>query len=220
MLLTEVAASSRSATPKRVNQDGVLASCSSGPRGALVLLAVADGVGGLDGGDLASLAAISSVARHLFIEPLDLDQVFTKANDEVIAVGSKFPKGAASTLSVVAIENNLAHVATSGDTLVALIRRGELMFHSTPDVAVSGGITRFLGSIDAYRPARVDWQVESGDFVVVCSDGIWRFLEMIELSDLSVQARTLREFVSTVVERARDAGSDDDATIAVARIGS
>lgn len=222
MLFTEAAMGSDPARPGRENQDKGLTSWIAGPEGPLVVLAVADGVGGLEGGASASKAAISVVARLFGEQPhLDLERLFREANEAVLAVGAAFPGGSASTLSVVNIEGTTARVATAGDTIAILVRRGKPLAQTTPDIAKGhrSQITRYLGSDSSYAPARIDWSLEAGDTIFVCSDGIWRFVDLDDLSELTRLTSSLAECVAMAIERARDAGSDDDATIAVARIG-
>src|SRR5260221_7730290 len=117
------------------------------------LLAVADGVGGEDGGDIASTAAIEALESN-FVAPSyrdvarsSLSVAVQAANTAVLAAGKHEGKpNAATTIVAAAIRGRQAAVANLGDSRAYLVR-GTAIRQITTDHSRdrARSITRFLG---------------------------------------------------------------------------
>lgn len=157
-----------------------------------VLLAVADGVGGSSGGDVASgltvetldatFAAATSRANPRSV----LADAIRSANEVVLRRSAELghPQ-AASTLVAAAIRGREACVANIGDSRAYLIRRGTPRQITTDHAGVpAGSITRFLGDARGVQPDIFVETLQPGDRLVLCSDGLTR-----HVSDAEIAAR-------------------------------
>jgi protein phosphatase len=200
------------------------------------LYAVADGMGGHRAGEVASATAIETL-KSAFAGGRPIDQAVAAANAAVFAKAADDDalRGMGTTLTAVAVEDGrtavLGHV---GDSRAYLMRDGTVTQvtddHSLVEQLVREGrlspeeaqrhpqraiITRALGvepqvEVDTYR---VD--LEPGDRLLICSDGLTNML-----SDETI-ALTLRrhadpqQAADTLVDMANQAGGDDNITVVV-----
>lgn len=97
------------------------------------LYAVADGLGGLPQGDVASQLAVKTLAGHIqelspqglpSLPGLDVNALFASLNDAVYQKGQALgaPVGIGTTLSLVHIVNRSLHLAHVGDSGVYLLK--------------------------------------------------------------------------------------------------
>jgi protein phosphatase len=188
------------------------------------LLAVADGVGGRRRGDWASHLAISTLVSRLSGRLAQdeaaeaLRWAFVATNQALWQGAQTQPdtQGAATTLVAVLLNERRAWWANVGDSRAYLLRQGRLehltIDHSwveeqvragglTPEQARTSGrrnvITRSIGGepqveVDVGGPMHL----QSGDVVIVCSDGLHG-----QVSDEEIAAVTTRTDPRTAVER-------------------
>lgn len=172
------------------------------PKHRTAILSVCDGMGGANGGSVASEIAcdtiISLAVSHAQsgepFSPQVLVQIIAKANEMVYnkAVEEPSLRGMGTTATLVVIDPTAAYVAHVGDSRIYQIRNGRKVYrtwdHSKVFEMVEAGIlneegartsgfsniiTRALG----LRP-RVDVTADkipyrAKDRFIVCSDGIW-----------------------------------------------
>jgi len=190
--------------------------------GSTVLLAVADGVGGSSGGEIASgvtvetLAASFATARSKENARTALASGVQRANEAVLRRGAELghPQ-AASTLVAVAIRGREACIANIGDSRAYLIRHGAPRQITTDH---SGGptssITRFLGDARGVQPDIFVETLEAGDRLVLCSDGLTRSISDAEIAARAAgtdPARAADELVALANER----GGQDNVTVII-----
>ena len=104
----------------------------------LQLLAVADGIGGHAGGELASSLAVEILREHVLSllrndgSPLDFQEILRGANDransKIFAAASENEdcKGMGTTLAAVLVAGERAAISNVGDSRVYLVRNGAL----------------------------------------------------------------------------------------------
>jgi len=184
---------------RSANQDQALA--MKLPNGAL-LLAVADGVGGASGGEVAAALAIEELA-HEFSRGIGDDDIggrliiaFAQANRRVLATGSEFAdlEGLATTLVAALIVGSKAWIANVGDSRAYLleewtlrtltddhtwtadrVRAGKMTSQEAANSPFSNVITRGIGVADAIVPdVRGPFDLGPGSTVLLCSDGLHR----------------------------------------------
>lgn len=216
------------------------------PAGAGVLLAVADGLGGHQGGEIASNAFCQGLAtraaEHLTGAPEDaaLSRLYEAAAADLQQVITRsYAQAARTTCALAWVHPQGIITLTVGDTRVYILREGEigswrsrdhsvaeLALHDIPQegaAAVSeidrSRLYKSLGLKSIPEPALTTHPpLGPRDSVVVCSDGVWGCVAVDDLLDLGASA-DLPAAVDAVVERAiAFAGADaDNATLLVAR---
>lgn len=200
------------------------------------LFAIADGMGGHRGGEVASHTAIESL-RASIASGTALPDAIVRANTDVItrAAGDDALAGMGTTLTAVVVtgpnqllvghvgdsrayflhEGTLQRVTEDHSLVEELVREGRL----TPEQAEAHPqraiITRALGvdsevDVDQYRLT-----VEAGDRVIICSDGL---NTMVRDRDVERIARTVADpqhAADALVAAANDAGGEDNITVVI-----
>ena len=186
--------------PRKDNQDCAIAAAPGFPaiQSKGVLLVMCDGVGGEEGGHIASQAAANE-AMHAYYNDgnadigLSLIGAIERANAAVQRESAANPRFArmATTVVLAAVHNGLLHVAHVGDSRAYLLRNGQLIQlthdHTFANAQVaSGGMTqeqaqrsiyrgtlvRSLGMLGDHTPDGHVEQLTLGDRVLLCSDGL------------------------------------------------
>ncbi|OLC53295.1 MAG: hypothetical protein AUH85_14490 [Chloroflexi bacterium 13_1_40CM_4_68_4] len=173
-------------------------------RDGVLIVAVADGVGGEHGGDVASETAVKELAAAFFRRRQrdmgkNLSDAVAAVNDAVLgAAKEKDLKGAATTVVAAAIKDRRVTIVNLGDSRAYLFRNA-VVRQVTKDHSgkVPRSITRFAGDPRGVRPDVFTEDLRPGDRLLLCSDGV-----TIHLSD--------RDLVSLL--------ADGDAAFAAQRI--
>ena len=210
-------------------------------RGAVA--ALADGVGGLNYGEVASQLAVET-ALKTFRESAGeqspqqlITQMFNLANLAVYDKGMDRGKSRmATTLAVVIFRNNEITVGNVGDSRVYLIRKGGIKQLST-DHTYAGMqqkfgliseqeaktsqnrsvLTRSVGHEHVIRVDVENAMVFKGDKVVLCSDGLYSHVADSEIADITSRyspAQACRQLVALAEQR----GTDDNLSVQVLQI--
>ncbi|MFQ5473633.1 MAG: PP2C family protein-serine/threonine phosphatase [Dehalococcoidia bacterium] len=180
------------------NQDQALAMTL--PDGAL-LLAVADGVGGAAGGEIASAIAIEELAHEFSHGSGDGDvkagllSAFSQANSRVLATGREVAdlEGLATTLVAALVIGSSAWIASAGDSRAYLydgahglhpltndhtwtadrVREGKMTSDEAAKSPFSHVITRGIGVADPVEPdLHGPIELAPGSVLLLCSDGL------------------------------------------------
>lgn len=231
--LKRVAVRSLAGPNRPENQDRALADSARG------LLVVADGMGSLPLA-MASAAQASSMVSESLEAGSDgpaLREAVRAAGDAVV----KLARGAGvqragTTLCVALVNGHQLLVAHVGDSRCYLVRDGRITKLTTDhtaaarliaDGAIEDGssaaadlahrLDRYLGRSDS-EPDLESYDVQHGDRLLVCSDGVHQALGHDELAEVLVGSAHPGEVADRLVDAARDAGGTDDATAVVADI--
>lgn len=212
------------------NEDGFLA---DGP-----LYAVADGMGGHQGGEVASRVALETVAAMAREQggELDLDLAVRTANDAILerASGDANLKGMGTTLTIVRDEGGTVTIAHVGDSRAYLLRGGELRQltedHTLVHRMVTEGkltedeakihphrsiLTRALG-VEPGVAVDVDArEVEPGDRIMLCSDGLTGMVDEARIGEVLQGEADPQRAADLLVEDANRAGGQDNITVVV-----
>jgi len=209
------------------------------------LLVVCDGMGGVEGGEVASDLAAQVMWREMQSTPATKDpEVFARlmrravriANHDVHQTAKREPglKGMGTTLSAAGIVGDRLIVATVGDSRAYILRSGELVQvtrdqslhsaliaagHDENDAANAGGaILQALGVGDDVEPSLSLIDLRAGDRVLLCSDGLHGLVGDPALALLLSQPHTVAESVKLLVAAARAAGGSDNITAIVCEL--
>lgn len=187
--------------------------------GGVTLLAVADGVGGEAGGELASAAAVDALASSFDFAARDTASALAAAmratNDAVLkATGESASPFAASTLVAAAVRGRQLAVANLGDSRAYLVRDGaarQITSDHSGDQANS--ITRFVGDPRGVAPDVFIEVVGPRDRVVLCSDGLTRHVAPEEIAAMS--GGPPERAARALVDLANSRGGQDNVTVVV-----
>lgn len=212
------------------------------------LLAVADGLGGYRGGDIASHLALQTMTQALFdmgviaIPPIEqLSRAIEAAHASVCARQQAHLLYAemASTLTAVHASPSLLTVAQIGDSRAYLFRDQELTLLTEDQTLVQqlqrqGVLTAeeaskhpnkhvILQAIGQDRPVLPEvyltpWQ--PGDCVLLCTDGLSSFVSHEDIEDLLVTATDLPTTCHRLIDAAKRAGGGDNITVILARLAT
>ena len=202
------------------------------------LLVVADGVGGLPGGEVASRTAVNTLAEALRTaggDPPDaaLSRAFAAANDAVRA-GQRGDLARMSTTLVAAlVREGTAWVANIGDSRAYLVADGEArqvtLDHSWVEEGIRSGklapddplvalnrhvITRAIGldanaEVDVFGPL----DLPRGGVLLLCTDGLHGVLD--DQAIAAVVAASEGNYARDLVDVVLAAGAPDNVAVAV-----
>lgn len=202
------------------------------------LFAVADGMGGHEAGEVASEVTINTL-NDLAPQSADaeaLARAVVAANLNVIKAPSQGVgrEGMGTTLTAAILEKERLVIAQVGDSRAYLLHNGSLQQltrdHSLMADMIEAGqlteaearvhpnrsvITRAIGSDPHMQPDLYELNVETGDRLLLCSDGICGMIEDHEIASIMRQAPSAQSCADQLVEAALAAGGFDNATAVV-----
>jgi serine/threonine protein phosphatase PrpC len=208
-----------------------------------ILLAVADGVGGIAGGETASSEAIDTLAAELANSPGDdptmaLKRAFSVANERVRARAAARLEleGMASTLAAALVRGRAAWVASAGDSRVYLFRQAQLRQLTTDHTWVAeqlragrltdeeakssafrNVITRGIGIAETIEPDIVGpVTLEKGDVLLLCSDGLYRLVGDAQVVSV-LESGTAHSIAERLILLANEAGGSDNISVVIFR---
>ena len=180
------------------------------------LFAVADGMGGHEAGEVASEIAINTI-MELAPDHADSDalaRAVIAANLNVIKAPAKGigREGMGTTLTAAILEGERLIIAQVGDSRAYLLHEGKLQQltrdHSLMADMIEAGqlteaearvhpnrsvITRAIGSDPHMQPDIYELNVETGDRILLCSDGICTMIEDPQIEHVMGHSRTAQE---------------------------
>ncbi len=209
-----------------------------GARG--LLLAVSDGVGGANAGEVASALTLrvlrDALATVTAVGPGEaLVAAVETANTVVFrAAGAAAHSGMCATLVAVLLHGNEAFVAEVGDSRAYLLRGDELVQLTrdqscaqllleagalTPESASefnSNVILQAMGHSEAVEVALHRVALHHGDRILLCSDGLTREISDDQIQTAITIAPTLDRACSDLIDAANAAGGNDNITAVLA----
>lgn len=213
------------------------------PLGALFM--VADGMGGLGGGDVASRYALNETVRAYYDVstgegdlPRRLQHALQSASNVVSAQAPKIglPRIGATAAGIILTTAGDALIFNVGDCRVYRVRGSQIerLSHDqsvmerriedgiSPERAAqetgSAMVTAYLGQPRPVKPeCRVD-RALADDIYVICSDGLWTLLtpeEILKLTRREPSDRAAQKLIRLALKR----GAPDNVTVVVVRLG-
>jgi PPM family protein phosphatase len=200
------------------------------------LFAVADGMGGHRGGEVASHTAIEAL-RAAIANGTPLHDAITRANTAVLtrAAGDDELTGMGTTMTaVVAIGGRQLLIGHVGDSRAYMLHEGTLRRatddHSLVEELVREGrltpeqaeahpqraiVTRALGVDDPVDVDLYTLDVEAGDRVLLCSDGLTTMVRERDIERLARAEPDPQRLAEALVAAANAAGGEDNITVVV-----
>ncbi|HEX7498479.1 MAG TPA: protein phosphatase 2C domain-containing protein [Candidatus Limnocylindrales bacterium] len=217
---------------------------STAKSGVGFVFAVADGLGGYGGGDVAAgMAVDASLAQAQRAlagggrVTGTLRDAFNRANGAILdaALGGRGGSKMQSTLSTLVITPGQAHLGHVGDSRVYRRREGELELLTTdhsqvmellrmhiisPEQAIDHparyALTRSVGNDITVRTDIRSESLDTEDAFLLCSDGLWSNVTSSEISE--AMDRAPAEACRRLVDLALGRGGDDNATAMAIRV--
>ena len=212
------------------------------------LFAVADGVGGLDLGEVASSTAIAVLTREfekaqsdamlISLLPRLVQYANAAVHDRTLAPEFRGKK-MATTVVACALRHDQAVVSHVGDSRCYLVRNGsarlitqdhtwvneqkKMGIVSERDIAQSESrhvLIRSLGPEMFVSPDTTALTIQPGDMLVLCSDGLHDEMPGTTIAGIVSQNKPVDEIASELVARAVEMDGNDNTTAQVIRVRS
>ena len=204
-----------------------------------VLAAVADGMGGEAGGDVAAQMAISNFEEFQTIQPgkelIFLEKLFKKTDEKILQVSIENPvfENMGTTLIAVFIKNQKAYWVHAGDSRLFLLRKNKLI-QITQDQTFAkflfdeGEITEeelsthysrhVLDQIIGHgecEPESGSISLKSKDMLLLSTDGLHKTLNNQEIEIILSSDTTKRIKAEKLIQKTLGAKGNDDITILI-----
>lgn len=208
-----------------------------------ILLAVADGMGGHRGGEIASSIAISHIGKR-FMEISSLGNkedainwikdVVSEANVQIYKYTNENPESAGmGTTLVLAVltsqfllfgnigdssgyvfKNEKIHKITTDHTLVnLLVKSGELTEEEAKDHPRKNVLMRALGATTKVEMDIFDVERDV-DGVMLCSDGLTNMLDDEQISKVLCEKTSVEEKLTKLIIKSNNRGGTDNISVA------
>ena len=212
-------------------------------QGALFI--VADGMGGLGGGDVASQFAIDEFTRRYYGTmtsekevgarfQIALEAANVRVREQAPRLG--LPRIGSTAAGIVLEASGRAMVFNVGDCRVYRIRNGKIerisrdqsitqqqvesgmITEEDAKVARSSMVTAFIGQPYPLIANTTFEQVQDGDIYLICSDGLWSLVDQSLLLS-AIRSNSAAVAVPKLIKMALDRGGVDNITGIVVRVG-
>lgn len=223
---------------RKENQDAWVAVPLPGECGCL--LTVADGMGSMAGSGTAARVAVEALVTHFadancVLDDDSLRQAFVQANRAVARANAEGLEGG-TTLVAAIVAGSALTVGNIGDSRAYLIRVGAARRltadhswveeemragHITASQAVGHPRRNVLTRALMDEPVDADIvhnQLQVGDIVMLCSDGVWDPLGDDAIGELFSRNDHMHMLVAGACQAAINSGGMDNVTIVAARV--
>jgi PPM family protein phosphatase len=206
------------------------------------LYAVADGVSGQVGGEIASKIAIDTlqmyyVLPHVAIPPLDrLRNVFLEAHQRIETYAEEYPeyRGMGTTMTAAVLKDGCVYYGHVGDTRLyvihakenqieqltedhTLVRRFVLEGKLTPEEAAqenSHVLEQALGCVSRVRVETGEYTLLApGDVLVLASDGLTDLVPDAKIREIVLGSPSVDDACRNLVAKANQRGGKDNITV-------
>ncbi len=217
---------------KRKNEDRFLIKKI---RPDMILLAIADGLGGQPAGHIAAQTAIKAI--EFFIPGSDdlgikVADLILKADDSVKKLSESDPKleYMGTTLTIALSDrdrifwahvgntriyhlkhNKLLQITTDQTMAQFLVEEGEITQEKALNHPMQNLLDQSLGCGDC-EPETGSFEVASGEIVLLCSDGLFSEIKPDHLKNILGSKNKIKEKISLLINAANDAGGKDNIT--------
>lgn len=213
-----------------------------GKKGQLYI--VADGVGGHQAGDVASLMAVEIIQQQYYADHsanvvTSLKTAIQSANDQIVreATARLARRGMSTTVTAAVVRDDQLIVANVGDSRTYLIQNGQARQltddHSWVEEQVRVGlisrteaakhpqrniITRSLGSDRKLDIDIFEAKLKPGDSILLCSDGLSNLISQQEIGNIVSKGWMAEGAVNELIELAIKRSAPDNVTAVLINI--
>jgi protein phosphatase len=212
------------------------------------LFIVADGMGGHNAGDIASLNASQMVDTYfspqLIAKIQDDDEKIREAivdsllnaHREILrmAKGSRNYEGMGCTIVVSFIRGNVLHLGHVGDArayvcnnsgiklltedhsfVMELVKKGKMTMEEARLSPLKNRLNQAIGASVNITPDYCLYELEEGDRILLCSDGLWDMLTDEQMLQAVMQDLPPKKICENLIDMANHAGGHDNITAVV-----
>ena len=200
------------------------------------LYAVADGMGGHRGGEVASSLALETVQGMFERKEGSLADQVVEANRAVFdrSQNDRSVSGMGTTLTAALVDGSRVHLVHVGDSRAYLLRGGELAQltedHTLVHRMVMEGeisqeeaethphrsiLTRALGVDQSVQVDESDVEAAAGDRLLLCTDGLTGMVPEGQIREILLESADPQEAVEKLVKVANRAGGIDNITAVI-----
>lgn len=213
------------------------------PEHELSILMVCDGMGGAKAGNVASELAIQvfkAEAKNTLPKvsaekiPEELKRCIALSNKAVYELSRTDIdcNGMGTTLVAAVVKGNTLYVANVGDSRAYLISKGEIRQitrdHSLVEDMVERGditreesrshpnknlITRAVGTVETVECDTFTLNINEGDYVLLCSDGLTNTVPDEELGRIVIESDSVKACCDSLLNAALQCGAPDNVTV-------
>ena len=230
---------------REVNQDYVY--CNDNAVGLLPnLYIVADGMGGHKAGDFASRYSVNEFEKELKEQKArtiigSMEGAICAVNDKLLKEAFAEPdlEGMGTTFVAACISEGSLFVLNIGDSRLYLINekgsirqitqdhslveekilRGEIERKDAKNHPEKNVITRALGAMEQVIPDFFEVELEAGDYILLCSDGLTNMVEDAVMKEVILgQETSLEEKASKLIKMANENGGRDNISLVLVHI--
>jgi len=198
--------------------------------------AVADGIGGMPGGDVASLTATQAmraeIARDAAATLRDLQALVQNVHERVQQTGTRFgAEGIGTTLTFAHIHGARLRLAHVGDSFALLVRggrcraltrehnveneRGDIFRLTSHPPGYRYALTRAIGQPDAIEADLYEEDLREGDRLILATDGLTDVVEEAEIVRVCAEYPVPEEACGELIGSALKRGGPDNITVIV-----
>src|SRR5215207_9456005 len=194
---------------------------------------IADGMGGHNGGEIASKLAVETISKYLtnkiennIIKEIKIDnyliQALNLANYKIRIQGSYnsslYNMGTTVVLCVISESNNL-HIANIGDSRLYIIniQKEKISKENVNKHRFSHILTQALGISEQINPYLTNCKWHQGEYLLLCSDGLTDMIYENEILDIFKDnyKKKCDQICKSLVEKAINNGGLDNVTVIV-----
>lgn len=228
---------------RNTNQDYVF--CEENAVGSFPnLFIVADGMGGHNAGDTASRMCVEEVVSQIEqstkVTPIGIfEQAVAAANEKVFqaSLSEKALNGMGTTIVAAVVLGDTAYIVNVGDSRLYVYKdtfRQVTIDHSLVEEMVQSGkllkedmrthpnkniITRALGTNSEVKADCFEIEVDEGDVLLLCSDGLSNMLEDEKIERIIRSNReNMVEAGKQLVKAANEAGGKDNISVVLIQV--
>jgi protein phosphatase len=207
---------------------------------------VADGMGGHQGGEVASSKSIeyffeylrdNTVSERGYTALMNDALYFANAMVLAMASGDDSLRGMGTTFSCCAVDGADLYITHVGDSRIYLLRDDELRIiskdHSLVQDLIDKGqitkeegkhhpqhhiITRVLGTNEDVEPFNAVCEIKPGDIIFLCSDGLTDMVDDEMLIEICKFGTSPEEMVKEMISEANENGGKDNISAILIRV--
>lgn len=211
------------------------------------LLMVADGMGGHNAGEVASMIAVKSITDYIKLNIKNddgektaevINQAIQKANTDIYdeSIQNQSYSGMGTTVTCAIVCNDIICIGHVGDSRAYILKGGKLRKitndHSLVAELVKNGtiteaeamhhpqkniITRALGIENQVEVDIEKVGCAPGDIFLLCTDGLTNMLEEEKIEGILNNMKNPTEAAKKLIDEANDAGGYDNITVVIGR---